>query len=129
EGRRRLPFAQDRRHHRQGQPGSLPRQMSDEVIADFASCGVPAGTVIFLKCEIGLSRSGNGKALPLPLWERVGVRGYGLTIDRNPSPGSHLTMRRSRSVASASFFKNGRRRRPLLSHKGRGEVSLSRKPT
>jgi hypothetical protein len=27
------------------------------------------------------------------LWERVGVRGYGLTIDRNPSPGSHRAMR------------------------------------
>jgi len=85
--------------------------MSDEVITDFSSCGVRAGTVIFLKCEIGLSRSGSGKALPLPLWERVGVRGYGLTIDRNPSPGSHLTMRSD------------------FSRKGRGEVSLSRKPT
>jgi hypothetical protein len=26
------------------------------------------------------------------LWERVGVRGYGLSIGRNPSPGSHLAM-------------------------------------
>src|ERR1700730_8885237 len=25
---------------------------------------------------------------PLSLWERVGVRGYGLSIGRNPSPGS-----------------------------------------
>jgi hypothetical protein len=33
------------------------------------------------------------------------VRGYSLTIDRNPSPGSHLAMRSD------------------LSHKGRGEVS------
>src|SRR5882762_3657997 len=32
-------------------------------------------------------------------------------------------MRRSRSFASASFSKNGRRRRPMLSHKGRGEVT------
>ncbi len=37
-------------------------------------------------------RKGNGSELPLPLRERVGVRGYGLTIDRNPSPGSHLAM-------------------------------------
>jgi hypothetical protein len=43
--------------------------------------------------EIRLIRKGNGSALPLPLWERAGVRGYGLTIDRNPSPGSHLAMR------------------------------------
>jgi uncharacterized protein (DUF779 family) len=53
-------------------------------------------------------RKGNGSELPLPLWERVGVRGYGLTIDRNPSPGSHLTMRSD------------------LSRKGRGEVSGGR---
>src|ERR1700731_2937888 len=37
-------------------------------------------------------------------WERVGVRGHGLSIDRNPSPGSHLTMRSD------------------LSHKGRGRT-------
>src|ERR1700722_18868594 len=47
----------------------------------------------------------SGSEPPLPLWERVGVRGYGLTIDRNPSPGSHLAMRRSRSVASASYLR------------------------
>ena len=40
---------------------------------------------------------------PLPLWERVGVRGSGLSIVRNPSPGSHLSMRSD------------------LSHKGRGD--------
>ncbi len=45
-----------------------------------------------------------GGALALPLWERVGVRGHGLSIGRNPSPGSHLSMRHSRSFASASFF-------------------------
>src|SRR5258708_36567749 len=45
-----------------------------------------------------------GGALPLPLWERVGERGRGLSIVRNPSPGSHLTMRSD------------------LSHKGRGEI-------
>src|ERR1700674_5725463 len=55
--------------------------------------------------EIRLISKGNGSELPLPLWERVGVRGYGLTIDRNPSPGSHLAMRSD------------------LSHKGRGEES------
>src|SRR5712671_1907920 len=37
-------------------------------------------------------------------WERVGVRGYGLSIGRNPSPGSHLSMRSD------------------LSHKGRGDT-------
>ncbi len=50
-------------------------------------------------------RKGNGSELPLPLWERGGVRGYGLTTDRNPSPGSHLAMRSD------------------LSRKGRGEGS------
>ena len=29
---------------------------------------------------------------PCPLWERVGVRGYGPSMDFNPSPGLHLTM-------------------------------------
>src|SRR5229473_5504985 len=42
-----------------------------------------------------------------PLWERVGVRGYGLSIGRNPSPGSHLTMRSD------------------LSHEGRGDFVAS----
>ena len=59
---------------------------------------------------------------PISPGERVGVRGSGLSIVRNPSPGSHLTMRRSRSFASASFSKNGRLRRPMLSHKGRGDT-------
>ena len=65
----------------------------------------------------------NGSELPLPTnsglpelafissksdksdfdWERVGVRGSGPSIDRTPSPGSHLSMRSD------------------LSHKGRGE--------
>jgi hypothetical protein len=31
-------------------------------------------------------------------------------------------MRHSRSIASAFFSKDGRRRRPLLSHKGRGGI-------
>jgi hypothetical protein len=30
--------------------------------------------------------------------ERVGVRGYGLSIELNPSPGSHLTMRSDLSL-------------------------------
>src|SRR5712664_3278951 len=34
---------------------------------------------------------GNGGALPLP--SRVGVRGQGLSLGRNPSPGSHRLMR------------------------------------
>ena len=33
QGCRRQALAEDRRHHRQGRPGSLPRQMPDEVIA------------------------------------------------------------------------------------------------
>jgi hypothetical protein len=37
-------------------------------------------------------------------WERVGVRGSGPSIDRTPSPGSHLSMRSD------------------LSHKGRGNA-------
>jgi hypothetical protein len=45
-----------------------------------------------------------GGAPPLPLRERVGVRGHGLSIVRNPSPGSHLSMRSD------------------LSHKGRGDI-------
>src|SRR5712692_9875510 len=67
------------------------------------------------------TRTGGGPP-PLPLWERVGVRGSGLSIVRNPSPGSHLAMRHSQSFASASLAKNGRRRRPMLSHKGRGDT-------
>ncbi len=59
-------------------------------------------TVGCLKIE---SRTCNGGGeLPLPLWERVGVRGSRLSIVRNPSPGSHLSMRSD------------------LSHKGRGET-------
>jgi hypothetical protein len=74
----------------------------------------------FLKIKSGICIGGG--ALPLPLWERVGVRGRGLSMGLNPSPGSHLSMQRSRSFASASFSKNGRRRRPMLSHKGRGDA-------
>ncbi|SHG66503.1 hypothetical protein SAMN05443248_2298 [Bradyrhizobium erythrophlei] len=49
----------------------------------------------------------DGGELPLPLWERVGVRGFGPSTDLNPSPGSHLSMRSD------------------LSHKGRGENRLA----
>jgi hypothetical protein len=59
-------------------------------------------------------------SLPLPLWERVGVRGSGLSINRNPSPGSHLSMRHSRSRASASFLRTAAVGSLCLSHKGRG---------
>ena len=36
QGRRRPALAEDGRHHRQGRPGPLPRQMPDEVSTDFA---------------------------------------------------------------------------------------------
>ncbi len=42
--------------------------------------------VLKIKSGICIGRG----ALPLPLWERVGVRGRGLSMGRNPSPGSHL---------------------------------------
>src|SRR5258707_13741540 len=65
----------------------------------------------FLYCN----RFSETGALPLPLWDRdersslsrVGVRGYGLSIVHNPSPGSHLSMRSD------------------LSHKGRGEGQIT----
>src|SRR5882724_12892477 len=67
------------------------------------SCGPDAPTLASSLAEFASAQPG-GSALPHPLWERVGVRGYGLTIDRNPSPGSHLAMRSD------------------LSHKGRGDT-------
>jgi hypothetical protein len=55
--------------------------------------------------------------------ERVGVRGYGLSIERNPSPGSHPKLRHSRSIASAFFFQKPAAEGGLcLSHKGRGDT-------
>jgi hypothetical protein len=48
---------------------------------------------IFLAIEHDGIRSNYDRdegALPLPLRERVGVRGSGLSIEHNPSPGSHL---------------------------------------
>jgi hypothetical protein len=38
------------------------------------------------------------KVRPLSHGERVGVRGYGLTMEQNPSPGSHLSMRSDLSL-------------------------------
>src|SRR5258707_3969389 len=66
----------------------------------------------------------DGGELPLPLRERVGVRGSGLSIVRNPSPGSHLTMRRSRSFASAFFLKERPPKAAYTSPTG-GEVKTS----
>jgi hypothetical protein len=48
--------------------------------------------------------------LPLPLWERVGVRGSGLSIERNPSPellrnSTSPTRGEVRPSASIQFFK------------------------
>jgi len=33
------------------------------------------------------------KVFSLSHWERVGVRGYGPSVDLKPSPGSHFEMR------------------------------------
>ena len=62
---------------------------------------------------------------PSPLAGEGWGEGAGLSMERNPSPGSHLSIRRSRSFASASFSKNGRRRRPMLSHEGEVTPSIS----
>jgi hypothetical protein len=53
------------------------------------------------------------RCAPSPLWERVGVRGSGLSIDRNPSPGSHLRCDIAEALLRRSFSKDGRRRRPM----------------
>jgi hypothetical protein len=82
-----------------------------------AGAGRGAGVSGASKCrgrlvaELKLQCFDNGGVLPLPLWDRdersslsrVGVRGHGLPIVRNLSPGSHLPMRSD------------------LSHRGRGE--------
>src|SRR6202041_2998061 len=71
-----------------------------------------------------INRINNSGAPPLPLWERVGVRGSGLSIDLNPSPGSHLRC----DVAEASL----RRSFPRTAAKAacasptRGEVKCSK---
>src|SRR6266481_3625848 len=43
--------------------------------------------LVFWLFEIESRTCAGGGALPLPLWERVGVRGRGLSMERNPSPG------------------------------------------
>src|SRR5882672_5330655 len=45
------------------------------------------GTAIGAAAEVGMANVPTG-ARSLSLWERVGVRGYGLSFGRNPSPGS-----------------------------------------
>jgi hypothetical protein len=81
-------------------------EVIDEVITDPAQySGSASALPLFVNGETRLSCNGIGGELPLPLWERVGVRGYGLSIDLNPSPGSHLSMRSD------------------LSHKGRGGLN------
>src|SRR6202021_159737 len=45
----------------------------------------------------------DGGGLPPPLWERVGVRGYGLSMVRNPSPGSHLRCDIAEALLRRSF--------------------------
>src|SRR5260370_23640589 len=71
------------------------------------------------------TRQHNGGEPPLPLWERVGVRGYGLSIVRDPSPGSHLAMRHSRSFASAFFSRTAANGGLCLSHNGGGGPSVA----
>src|SRR5258706_3363588 len=55
-------------------------------------------------------------------------RGHGLSIGRNPSPGSHLSMRHSRSFASAFFFEE-RPPKAAYASPTRGEVHRARGPT
>src|ERR1700738_2861703 len=57
---------------------------------------------------------------PLPLWERVGVRGYGLSIIPNPSPGSHLRCDIAEASLRRSFPRTAAEGGLCLSHKGRG---------
>ena len=47
QGRRRPALAEDGRHHRQGRPGSLPRQMPDEVIVGASQ---PAAALARCRC-------------------------------------------------------------------------------
>src|SRR3984957_5329058 len=71
--------------------------------------------------EIRLICNGNGSAPPLPLWERVGVRGSGPSIERNPSPGSHLRC----DIAEALLRRSFPRRSPKATYASptRGEVA------
>ena len=52
EGCRRPAFAENRRHHRREQPGSLPRQMPDEVIADPSQTGGGARALPLFSCSV-----------------------------------------------------------------------------
>jgi hypothetical protein len=72
-------------------PGELPIQFSNSPRFLFPP-----------PCGGGGSRNGSARGYsaatavvnPLSLWERVGVRGYDLSLGHNPSPGSHRTMLR-----------------------------------
>jgi hypothetical protein len=44
--------------------------------------------MFYARCFEELKRFGVGSELPLPVGERVGVRGLGLSIGYNPSPGT-----------------------------------------
>src|SRR5258708_1831553 len=58
-----------------------------------------AAVMFYLESDADVSLENESRALaakearPLSHRERVGVRGYGLSMGRNPSPGSHLSMR------------------------------------
>src|SRR5882672_6075980 len=78
------------------------QEIADRYAADTAGPGHAAGRRQILHF-VSSQCINSGSALPLPLWERVGVRGSDLSIGRDPPPGSHLSMRSD------------------LSHKGRGD--------
>src|SRR5712671_1531870 len=63
---------------------------------------IPFSSATVFLFQLKLDASAGTSEPPLPLWERVGMRGYRLSIGRNPSPGLRLTMQSD------------------LSHKGRG---------
>jgi hypothetical protein len=46
------------------------------------------GLLRFARNDVAVRCFNNIGVPPLPLWERVGVRGSGLSIVRNPSPGA-----------------------------------------
>src|ERR1700743_1443830 len=56
--------------------------------------------------KLGRDDRRNGSALPLPLRERVGVRGYGLSIDRATPSGPDFVR--------ATFSRKGRREKERL---------------
>src|SRR5471030_3172391 len=65
----------------------------------------------------------DGSELPLPLWERVGVRGSGLSMERNPSPGSHLRCDIAEALLRRSFLRTAAA--GGLCSPTRGEVALN----